>query len=113
MLAASYQNAIASFFKALGNESRIEILQLLQKSKEMSVKEICKQLGKKQYHISRHLTCLRNCGLVATRRDGKMVFYSLNGGNRIIQILTMADEHVQLAFENILACKIVGVPENA
>ncbi|MHA2073401.1 MAG: ArsR/SmtB family transcription factor [Candidatus Hodarchaeales archaeon] len=107
MLAKNYQNALSAFFKALGNETRITVLQLLQKNNELNVMEMCKQLEMQQYHISRHLACLRNCGLVTTRREGKLMYYSLNEHERITQILNLADEHVQIALENILSCKII------
>ncbi|MFX0183699.1 MAG: ArsR/SmtB family transcription factor [Candidatus Hodarchaeota archaeon] len=108
MLASDYQNAIAAFFRALGNETRISILQILQIDKELNVMEISNRLKMQQYHISRHLACLRNCGLVTARREGRVVFYSLNGHNRISQILSIADTHVQTAFESILACKVLN-----
>ncbi|MFQ5981570.1 MAG: ArsR/SmtB family transcription factor [Candidatus Heimdallarchaeota archaeon] len=107
MLAGDYQEAMAAFFKALGNETRILILQLLRKEEEMNVTALYKELEKQQYQISRHLACLGNCGLVSSRKEGRMIYYSLNGRKRIEQILTIADEHVQLAFENILACRII------
>jgi ArsR family transcriptional regulator len=108
LLALDYQNALSAFFKALGNETRLNILHVLRKKNELKVMDICKQLEMRQYHISRHLACLRNCGLVTARREGKLMFYSLNGHKRITQILSIADEHVQAAFENILACKIIN-----
>ncbi|MHA2304824.1 MAG: ArsR/SmtB family transcription factor [Candidatus Hodarchaeales archaeon] len=47
MLAKNYQNALSAFFKALGNETRLTVLQLLQKNNELNVMEMCKQLARK------------------------------------------------------------------
>ena len=108
MFDKNFEKAMASFFRAMGDETRISILQLLQNNNELNVNDICKHLKKQQHQISHHLACLRNCGLVRARREGKMVFYSLNGRSRIRRIVETASQHVKVTLENILRCKEVN-----
>ena len=72
---------------ALGDPTRILILYLLAE-KGMYVNEIAEALGIPQSSASRHLRILRERSLVATRRQGTAVLYSLQDG-RIIQALDL------------------------
>ncbi len=67
----------AEILKAMGNETRLGILRLLFEQ-ERSVSEICQALDLEQHFVSRHLSVLRNAGLVQTRRQAQNVFYSLH-----------------------------------
>jgi ArsR family transcriptional regulator len=66
----------ASFLKALSHEGRLMILCHLAGG-EKSVGELEQLLGVRQAAVSQQLSRLRLEGLVATRRDGKAVFYSI------------------------------------
>jgi len=70
---------IADFYKALGDETRLKVLQMLTE-KEMCVCEIIDRLDISQPAVSHHLKILKQAGLVTDSRDGKWVYYSLNGG---------------------------------
>ena len=65
--------------KALSNESRLLILCLLSQ-KELSVSEINVHLEISQSALSQHLAILRHDGLVETRRDSQVIYYSLAQG---------------------------------
>lgn len=67
----------SSLFKALGHEGRLAILCHLA-SGEKSVTELEGLLGQRQAAVSQQLARLRLEGLVATRRDGKAIYYALN-----------------------------------
>lgn len=99
-------SAKAGFFKALSDETRISIVDALQKNKWMNVGEICEEIGKEQSIVSHHLSCLRNCGLVKTKKEGKYTLYSLNG-DIISEILDLTEKHVNALFENILSCEVI------
>jgi len=65
-----------SLFKGLSDETRLRIMILL------SIKELCVcqlewALELTQARVSRHLTVLKNAGLVQDRRDGLWIYYSL------------------------------------
>jgi len=64
------------FLKALAHESRLIILCVLAEG-EKSVSELEEILQQRQPTVSQQLARLRSEGLVATRRDGKVIYYSL------------------------------------
>jgi ArsR family transcriptional regulator len=68
--------AAAAFLKALSHEGRLMILCHLS-SGEKSVTELEQLLDSRQAAVSQQLARLRLEGLVATRRDGKAIFYSI------------------------------------
>ena len=62
------------YFKALSDETRLRILNLLMHH-ELNVNEITEALAMGQSRISRHLKILTDSGLLESRRDGLWVFY--------------------------------------
>jgi DNA-binding transcriptional ArsR family regulator len=66
----------AEFLKALAHESRLMILCILAEG-EKSVSELEEILSLRQPTVSQQLARLRGDGLVATRRDGKAIYYRL------------------------------------
>jgi DNA-binding transcriptional ArsR family regulator len=66
----------SDFLKALAHESRLMILCILAEG-EKSVSELEQQLSLRQPTVSQQLARLRADKLVSTRRDGKIVYYSL------------------------------------
>ena len=64
------------FLKALAHESRLLMLCILAEG-EKSVGELEEILALRQPTVSQQLARLRADGLVATRRDGKTIYYSL------------------------------------
>lgn len=93
-------------FKALGDRTRLEIIEMLREFGEMSVSDIQAKLGKEQNLISHHLACLKNCGIVTSKKDGKSVIYSIRN-KRILRLITISDEHVRSLLESVLSCEIV------
>ncbi len=65
------------FVKALADETRQAILELLQQG-EMNVGEMVTCFDQTQPTISYHLGLLRRAGLVVARREGKQVYYTVN-----------------------------------
>lgn len=96
----------ARFFKALSDRNRISILEALRDNGQMNVGEICKSLSMEQSTVSHHLRCLRNCGLVKTKKKGKQVFYSLNG-EIVEKLLVLSGEHVKTLAQEILSCDVL------
>lgn len=68
------------FCKALGDETRQKILQML-REEEMCVSDIVEAFDMSQPTISHHLSVLKNLGLVRARKEGKQIYYSINQGN--------------------------------
>lgn len=74
--------------KVLANPDRLLILcQLSQK--EMCVSELEESLGIRQPTLSQQLTVLRQTKLVATRREGKNIFYALTSESALAVIRTL------------------------
>ena len=61
---------LAKFFRGLGDPTRIRVLQLLLE-RERTVTELVAETGSIQGRLSSHLTCLRWCGFVTSRREGR------------------------------------------
>jgi len=68
------------FCKALSDDTRQKILKMLQE-REMCVSDIVEAFNISQPTVSHHLNILKNVGLVESRKDGKLVFYSINQEN--------------------------------
>jgi ArsR family transcriptional regulator len=69
------------FCKALGDETRQRILELLLTKGDMCVSDLVDAFNVSQPTISHHLSLLKNARLVIGRREGKQVFYSVNQDN--------------------------------
>ena len=85
---------LADFYKIFGDTTRVKILYALDKS-ELCVCDISALLGMSVSAVSHQLKILRDSNLVKTKRDGKIVYYSLS------------DEHVK----SILECGIEHISE--
>ena len=68
----------AQIFKALGDETRLRIMALLIGGDELCVCDIMAALNLPQSTVSRHLSNLRNAGLVNDRRQGVWMNYRIN-----------------------------------
>ncbi len=68
---------LARFFKALADETRLQILWLLLGEEELCVCDFMRALGITHSKASRHLRYLFNVGLVSDRREGAWMYYRL------------------------------------
>lgn len=73
---ASEADLLARFFRALGDPTRLRLLTLLLE-RERTVTELVEAVGAPQGRISTHLGCLRWCGLVTARREGRQMIYAI------------------------------------
>ena len=88
------QNAerAADFLKAIANPNRLMILCALAGAKgELSVSELELQLQVRQPTLSQQLARLREEGLVATRRDGKSIYYRLANDRAAMIVMLLYD----------------------
>ena len=67
----------AQIFKAFSDESRVRILFLLHHYQELCISDIEHILEFTQTKTSRHLTYLKNSGLVGSRKQDQWVFYHI------------------------------------
>jgi DNA-binding transcriptional ArsR family regulator len=66
-----------SVFKALADPTRREILRLL-RSKEMSAGDLAERFDMTKPTVSHHFAVLKEADLIASRREGQQIIYSLN-----------------------------------
>jgi len=85
-------NDMADLFKIFGDNTRISILWALRIS-ELCVCDVCAALNMQQSAISHQLRILKQARLVKYRREGKVVYYSLDD-NHVHSIINQALEHV-------------------
>lgn len=69
---------LVGVFRLLSDRTRIQILIMLADG-ERNVGAICEELKLPQPTVSHHLGLLRMQNLISSRRNGKQVFYALNG----------------------------------
>lgn len=68
----------AAFFDALADETRRRILALLSDQAELCVCELHYALDLHQPKVSRHLSVLRDAGILTVRREGTWIYYRLD-----------------------------------
>ena len=110
MTRMSYKNneklrAYELFFKALSNDTRITIIDLL-RSEDKTVSEIVDTLGFEQSRVSHNLKCLTFCGFVTNRKEGKKRIYSLNM-ETIEPLLNIADRHIEIYADHLHKCEVL------
>lgn len=74
--AAVASEVAAKLFRGLGDPTRLAILLALLAG-ERRVTDLVGEFGAPQSTVSSHLSCLKGCGLVTSRPEGRQVFYSL------------------------------------
>ena len=67
----------ASKLRAIAHPMRIAIIDLLSVNQKLTVTQIYERLSLEQASASHHLNILKNKGLLESKRDGKMIYYSL------------------------------------
>ena len=75
-----------SLLKCICDETRFEILELLQKNKELCVNDFVKKLKKDQPLVSHHLKTLKNCGILKSRDEGKKAIYEITN-NQLSELI--------------------------
>ncbi len=83
---------LADFYKIFGDTTRVKILFALDKS-ELCVCDISALLGMSVSAVSHQLKILRDSNLVKTKREGKVIFYSLSD-DHVKSILECGFEHI-------------------
>ena len=67
-----------SLLKCICDETRFEILELLQKDNELCVNDFVEKLKRDQPLVSHHLKTLKKCGIVKSRDEGKKAMYTIS-----------------------------------
>jgi DNA-binding transcriptional ArsR family regulator len=94
---------VAKYFRGLGDPIRLRILELLRCEGELSVGELVARLGLPQPKVSNHLACLRWCGFIEARREGRAV-YNRIADSRVVAMLDLAGSLLADNAEHVAAC---------
>lgn len=96
---------VSKFFRGLGDPTRVRILQILQDG-ERAVSELVEEVDGLQGRVSSHLSCLRWCGFVTTRREGRKVYYRL-ADERVRSLLSLAAEFLADHGDAVELCRVI------
>lgn len=82
--------------KCICDETRFNILELLQKNKELCVNDFVSNLKKDQPLISHHLKALKQCGIIRSSEHGKMTIYRISNveTSRLINDIIKASKKI-------------------
>jgi DNA-binding transcriptional ArsR family regulator len=92
------------FFKALSNETRFGIVDLL-RSGPHHVSEIVEKLGVEQSRVSHNLACLLTCGFVLWEWQGKNKVYRLNPD--LLPVLAGIEKHLARYAPALESCGVL------
>ena len=93
---------VTRFFQVLADSTRVRIVELLLEG-EKNVSELVQGLGLPQARVSSHLNCLRWCGYIGTRRDGKFIYYRITD-SRVSEMMRLARTIMAENAEAIASC---------
>jgi ArsR family transcriptional regulator, cadmium/lead-responsive transcriptional repressor len=98
----------ARFFRALGDPTRIRLLQALLEAPtgERSVSELVAAVNAPQSRVSTHLGCLRWCGLVQARREGKQIYYRV-ADPRVRELLALGSAVLHDHAAGVASCGMI------
>ncbi|GLO68321.1 MULTISPECIES: ArsR/SmtB family transcription factor [Oceanobacillus] len=84
------------------NKTRLLILESI-KENEKTVSQIVEDINGNQSNISQHLACLKGCGIIVGRNEGKYCYYRLRN-DHIKELLTMVDVVLSDVEKDITCC---------
>ncbi|HEU0285862.1 MAG TPA: metalloregulator ArsR/SmtB family transcription factor [Nocardioidaceae bacterium] len=96
-------DSAAALFRALGDPNRLAILQHLALG-EHRVVDLTEHLGLAQSTVSKHLACLRDCGLVTSRPQGRASMFRLTQTDAAMELLAAAERLLALTGDAVRLC---------
>ncbi len=98
--------AAVHLFRSLADPARLAIVRLLAAG-EHRVVDLAAQVGLAQSTVSGHLSCLRDCGLVTARVEGRASLYSLTRPE-LSELLVAAEKLLTATGEAVSLCSTYG-----
>ena len=95
-----------NLLKCICDDTRFEILEMLQKNKELCVSDFVEKIKKDQPLISHHLKTLKNCGIVKSRDEVKRAMYSISNAqlSDLISNITKASKKFPVLCDDNACC---------
>jgi len=103
--------AAVALFHSLSDATRLAIVRCLLEG-EARVADLVDELGLAQSTVSAHVACLRGCGLVEGRPEGRQVFYSL-ACPELLDLLAAAEAVLQATGNAVVLCTNHGSDSRA
>ena len=100
-----------ALFRSLGDPTRLAILHRLAHG-EARVVDLTGQLALAQSTVSKHLACLRDCGLVDYRVEGRQSFYALTRPE-LLDLLRSAELVLAATGNRVALCPTYGPARDA
>jgi len=100
--------AAVALFRSLGDPARLAIVARLTMG-EARVVDLTRALGLAQSTVSKHLACLRGCGLVDYRPEGRQSFYALSRPE-LLDVLRSAERLLAETGDAVALCRVYGEP---
>ncbi len=100
-------SAAACMFRSLGDPTRLAILRHLALG-EHKVVDLTAHLGLAQSTVSAHLACLRDCGLVTSRPQGRASMWSLATAPELLDVLAAAERLLAVTGDAVALCPTYG-----
>jgi len=104
---AAAGRAAACLFRGMSDRSRVAILRHLLLG-EHNVAELTGHLGLAQSTVSKHLACLRDCGLVDSRPAGRASVFSLTHPDAVLKVFAAAEELLAATGDAVVLCPTYG-----
>lgn len=98
----------AALFHGLSDPARLAILQHLTLG-EHRVRDLTEHLGLAQSTVSAHLACLRDCGLVDSRPQGRASMFSLTTAPELLAVLEVAQSLLSATGHQVELCPNYGI----
>jgi len=99
--------AAAALFRSLGDPARLAILRRLATADGTRVVDLVAALGLAQSTVSKHLACLRDCGLVISHPVGRASMFTL-AQPALIDVLAAAETVLAATEDAVALCPTYG-----
>lgn len=104
---AAALSAAACLFRGMAEPARLAILRHLVLG-EHRVVDLTAHLGLAQSTVSKHLRCLLDCGLVASRPQGRASVFSLTHPDLVLEMLAAAERLLTATGDAVTLCPVNG-----
>lgn len=106
--AASDVQLVAKLFRGFAEPVRLAIVVELA-ADELRVTDLVRRVGSSQANVSGHLACLKECGLVVDRPEGREVFYSI-AAPEVVRVVRAAEALLAVTGHSVDLCPSYRAP---
>lgn len=100
-----------ALFNSLADPTRLAIIRRLAQG-EQRVRDLVEHLALAQSTVSTHVACLRDCGLVEGRPEGRQTFYALSRPE-LLDMLESAENLLSATGYKVALCDNYGTPKES